>query len=321
MLRGLVALPILISAAVPPGPDPVVARVNGVSLHRWEAERELASRIPGSSYHGRLSPQRQQELRTESLDTLVMKELKRQWAAERKLAIDEKAVDSAWKRVRDRFATQAAYDGALKEQGLTDAAFRKVFERDEVAAAADRTVRMKAPPPTEEEVRSFFEAHRGEYVRPEARHVVLALVLVDPGGGEAAWRAGEKNAEALVARVKAGAPLAVEAEKLKAALPPRYRDGTGDLGFVHRGSVRPELEREIFEAEIPSLRGPARTMYGYQVAQVLAAKPAEPLAYSDVREAVAARIRVERETEALRGFEAGLVRKARVERFEWAPEP
>jgi len=49
MLRGLVALPILISVAVPPGPDSAVARVNGVPLQRWEAERELASRIPGSA--------------------------------------------------------------------------------------------------------------------------------------------------------------------------------------------------------------------------------------------------------------------------------
>ena len=321
MLRGLVALPILISVAVPPGPDSAVARVNGVPLQRWEAERELASRIPGSSYHGRLSPERQKELRTESLDTLILKELKRQWAVERKAAADPKAVESAWRKVRDRFSTQSAYDGALKEQGLTDAAFRKAFERDEAAAVADRTVRAKAPPPTEDEIRAFFAAHQVEYVRPEARHVVVALVSVDPGGGEDAWKAGEEKAGALAARVRDGSSLAGEAEKLKATLPPKFRSGTGDLGFVHRGSVRPELEQEIFEAEIPSLKGPARTMYGYQIVQVLAAKPAEPLAYADVREAVAARIRLEREKEALESFEAGLIRGARVERFAWAPEP
>jgi hypothetical protein len=321
MLRGLVALPILISAAVPSGPDSVVSRVNGVPLHRWEAERELASRIPGSSYHGRLSPERQKELRTESLDTLVLKELKRQWAMEQKTAADEKAVESAWRKVRDRFATQSAYEGALKEQGLTDAAFRKAFERDEAAALADRTVRAKAPPPTEDDLKTYFAAHRGEYVRPEARHVALALVLVDPGGGDAAWKAGEEQAEALATRVRAGAPLAGEAEKLKAALPPKYRAETGDLGFVHRGSVRADLEKEIFDARIPSLRGPVRTLHGYQIVQVLAARPAEPLAYADVREAVAARIRREREKEALEGFEGALIRAARVERFEWASEP
>ena len=321
MLAGLVVLPILILAAAPTGPEAVVARVNGVPLLRWEAERELASRITGSSFHGRVPAERRKELRTESLDALVLKELKRQWAVERKLAVDPKAVDAAWQRVRDRFGTKPAYEAALKEQGLTDAAFRKAFERDEATAAADRSVRAKVPAPTEDDIRAFFAAHPGEYVRPEARRVVVALVPVDPAGADSAWKAGQEKADALAARVKAGASLAAEAEKMKASLPPKYREGTGDLGFVHRGSVRPELEEEIFGAEVPSVRGPIRTMYGFQVVQVLAAKPAEPLGYADVHDAVAARVRLEREKETLKEFEAGLVRAARVERFAWVSEP
>jgi len=317
----LLVLALGASQATPPGPLSAVAKINGVPLLQWEAERELASRITATSFHSRVSPEKQKQLRGESLDALVLKELKRQWAAEKKIVADPEAASAAWKKVRDRFPTQKAYEDALREQGLTDATFRKVFEREEAAGAADRAVKAAVPPPSDEEVGVFFEAHRTDSVKPEARHVVLALVHVDPGGGAPAWKSGREKAEELAARVRAGASFAEEVEKLKRDLPPKYRDQTGDLGFVHRGSVLPEIEKEIFDAEIPSFRGPIQTIYGYQVIQVLAARPAEPLAFASVRDAVAARIRQEREKEALETFESGLRKNARVERLEWASEP
>ena len=315
-----IALSLSVQAAALTGP-PVVAKVNGVSVLRWEAERELANRITVSSYHKRVAPERLKELREETREALILKELKRQWVAEKRVPVDPKAAESAWRKDRGRFPTQKSYEDSLKEQGLTHAAFRKVFDRDEAAAAADRAVRGTLPAPTDQDVRAYFATHGSEYVKPEARRLVMALVYVDPGGGELARKAGQEKAEALAARVRAGGSLADEAQKLKPGLPPAYREGTGDLGFVHRGSVLPEMEKEIFEAQIPSLRGPLQSMYGYHVVQVLAAKPAEPLPLAAVRDAVTAQIAREREKEALASFEAGLRKTARVERFEWAAGP
>lgn len=321
MHPGLIALSFSLIAVAPPGAKSSVATVNGVALRRWEAERELATRITASTFHARVSPEKMKEIREQSLEALVVKEQKRQWATRKKVAVDPKAVEAAWKKSRDRFPTQKAYDGALRQAGITDAEFRKAFRRDEAAAAADRAATSAIPAPTDEEVRVYFESHRSEYVKPEARRVVIALVYVDPGGGEAERKAAEEKAAALMARVKAGASLANESEKLKPELPEKYRDKTGDLGFVHRGSLQPELEKEVFEAGVPSVVGPLRTMYGYHVVEVLERKPPEPLPFESVREAVAARVRREREAAALERFEADLKKSARVERLEWVAGP
>jgi len=316
----LFVLSLSLLAAAPSGPKAVVANVNGVPLLRWEAERELATRITASSFHGRVPAERQKELRKDSLDALVLKELKRQWAATKKIAVDPKAAEAAWKTSRDRFPTQKAYDAALKQAGITEGQFRKAFARDEAAAAAEKAAKAAVPAPNDQEVEAFFEAHRSEYVRPEARRVVMALVYVDPGGGESARTAAEGRAAALAARVKGGASLPAEIEKLKPELPEKYRDKIGDLGFVHSGSLLPEMEKEIFDAAVPSVVGPLRTMYGYHVVEVLEKKPPEPLPFEGVREAVAARVRREREIGALERFEADLKTNARVERSGWASE-
>jgi peptidyl-prolyl cis-trans isomerase C len=321
MHPGLIALSFSLIAAAPAGPKSPVATVNGVALRRWEAERELSTRITASSFHGRVPAERQRELRNDSLDALVLKELKRQWAVRMKIAVDRKAAEATWKKSRDRFPTQKAYDEALKKAGVTDAQFRKAFARDEAAAAAGRAAKAAVSVPTDEEVRAFFESHRSEYVRPEARRVVMALVYVDPGGGEPARQAAEERAVALVARAKGGASLRAEIEKLKPELPEKYRDKTGDLGFVHSGSLLPEIEKDVFGASVPSIVGPLRTMYGYHVVEVLETKPPEPLPFEGVREAVAARVRREREAVALERFEADLKKSARVERSGWASEP
>jgi len=321
MRPALIALSFSMMAAAQPGPKDSVATVNGATLRRWEADRELASRITTSTFHARVSPEKMKGLREQSLDALVLKELKRQWAARKKIAVDSKAVEAAWKKNRDRFPTPRDYADALKQAGITDAEFRKAFARDEAAAAAERATKAAVPGATGEEVRGFFDAHRSEYVRPEARRVVVALVYADPGEGESARKVAEEKAAAILARVRAGGSLASEVGKLRPELPEKYRDKTGDLGFVHLGSLLPEVEKEVFEAAVPSILGPLGTMYGYHVVEVLERKPAEPLAFEGVREAVAARVRREREAGALERFEVDLQKSARVERTGWASEP
>jgi len=93
----------------------------------------------------------------------------------------------------------------------------------------------------------------------------VALVSSIPAAVTMRGRPGKRRPGRSPPRVRDGSSLAGEAEKAEGHVAAEVRSGTGDLGFVHRGSVRPELEQEIFEAEIPSLKGPARTMYGYQI--------------------------------------------------------
>jgi hypothetical protein len=294
------------------------AVVNGVRLERWEAERALQTRVTSNRFHRSIPEDTKRRLRMETLDELVMNELKRQWLESQNLQLDLGPAEARWGKVRDRFATEEEYQNALAAEGIADGDYRRSFEREAAAEAADRHISESVPAATEAELRSYFEASRGHFTVPESRHVVHAFFFIPPADAAAAERA-EREFAALLERVEGGeSTLETEAEILKDSLPPRYRDMVGDVGFVHRGSLVPEIEQAVFEAEVGSPVGPLRTMYGLHVAEVLEVRPARAMPFEEVRDGVVSRLRRERTAAALERFEEGLRSAAVVERFGWA---
>lgn len=313
---------ILLAAALTAAGQPPVATVNGVALAAWEADREYVALVGSTRFHRSIEPARERELRREALDTLVLKELKRQWAAQEGVSAAAGEATAAWRRVRERFPDEAAYLRALEEKGIEEAAFRAAFARDAVAQATDRRILSQVAPPTPQASRDYFAAHRDEYRVPEARHIVHLLVHVPPGADGVAARRAEEEADRIAAAARAGdLDLTAEVQRRLDALPPRYRDRVGDLGFVHRGALTREVEPEVFAAPSGAVVGPVRSLYGFHVVQVLGARPSQPLAFAEVQDAVAARLLRERRTQALTDFEHRLRNRARVTESSWADGP
>jgi hypothetical protein len=151
------------------------AVVNGVRIDRWEAERALQTRVTGNRFHRSIPDDTRQRLRRETLDALVLNELKRQWVDSKDIQVDFERAEEQWRKVRDRFATEDEYQNALAAEGIADGDFRRAFEREVAAAAADRHIVTLVPEATEDELRSYFEANRGHFTMPESRHVVHAF--------------------------------------------------------------------------------------------------------------------------------------------------
>ncbi|TFG38759.1 MAG: hypothetical protein E4H44_03335, partial [Candidatus Aminicenantes bacterium] len=268
------------------GADPV-ARVNGEALEGWELERELALLISAGSYHRQVSDERRAELRCQALRTIVLDELKRQWAGGNPVTIDAAAEEAAWREVRDRFSGDAQYRGALESKGISEDNFRRAFHRDAVAAAVDESLGSGVKSPSETQVEVFFILHGDDYMTPEARHVVHVLVYVPPSATREEWLEAEQRARDLVREATAGeSSLLVAAKPVLDQLPPKFRDQVGDIGFVHRGSLQPAVDEAVFAVEPGSITEPVSTIYGYHVLQVISTRPPKPLELADVRSAV-----------------------------------
>jgi parvulin-like peptidyl-prolyl isomerase len=304
----------LAGLAAPARGSGTAAEVNGVRVAGWELERELALKISAGSFHRRVSDERRQELRCLSLRELVLKELKRQWAAENPVPVDPAAAETAWQEVRDRFSSDAQYRAALESKGFTHVDFRLAFDRDAVAVAVDQFQEARVPPPGSTEVAVFFTLHSDEYMTPEARHVIHVLVNVPPSASPEDWKRAEQTALGLAERAAAEEiPLLVVAEDILESSPPRFRDQVGDMGFVHRGSLLPAVDEAVFSTEIGAVTEPIRTIYGYHVLQVLEIRRPQPLELDDVRSAVEERIVREQRQRSLSDFERELLEGAEIE--------
>lgn len=312
-----ILLTVLICAAGTPGAvagSSPVAVVDGVGLEGWELDRELAMRISTGSYHRNLSEDRTRELRCQSLKSLIIKELKRQWAESNAVEVDSEVLEASWQEVRNRFTSDKQYRTALETKGISDAGLRRALRRDAVAQAADAVMFSKIAEPTETEIEVFFILHREEYMTPEARRVVHALVYVPPSATREEWQRAEVRAADLSAGVSGGEITLLDAaQSLLEELPPTLRDQVGDIGFVHRGSLQAAIDEAVFGAEPGSVTGPIMTIYGFHVMQVIATRPPQPLDLADVRAAVAGRMKAEQRHRAMEGFEDQLLEESEIE--------
>lgn len=300
----------------------VIAVVDGARLQRWEVERELALLISVGSYHRSVSPERRAELEQEALDRLILKELQSQWLRERGITVDPADVEREWRAVRQRFDSEEAYQDALHKKGLDDTGFRRAFERDAAAAAAESEVLGRVDEPTELEAEVFFLLHRDEYRRPEARHAIHALVYVPKTATVEQWDRAKERAQEVVRAVREeGTPLIEVALELRDRVPPQHRDEIGDLGFIHRGSLQPALDEVVFTTAPGGVTDPVRSIFGYHVIQVTEVRPPKDLDLDEVRDAVMDRMSRERRAQALAEFADSLRAGAEIEVIAWPDSP
>jgi len=312
----------LLVAALTLGIHPAVATdqepaavVNGVRIMLWEAEREFRNLLPQTSFHRRLEGERRTELERQALDSLVTKELKRQWAVKEGLSVDASVVVRESTEIRQRFPDDAAYRHALAERDMSEAGLRLAIERDHLAKAVDERVLTAVPDPTSDDVERFFASNRADYVTPESRHLIHVLIYVAPSADADVWERADEEAGAVAASAREGTTdLPEEAVRRRSDVPPQYRDQTGDLGMIHRGALQAELDEAVFAAVPNDVVGPIRTIYGYSVLQVLSVEPPRQIELEKVRDAIDSRLRSERREAALTGFESRLRAAATVER-------
>lgn len=310
-----------IAFACPLMADGPAATVNGVALEKWEVKRELSGLITGGSYHRRVSQERRAELERQAVDLLITKEVKLQWAQRTGLVVDIGPAEQALGRVRARFASTQAYLGALRQMGIAEDDFRRVFVRDTISTAVDSLVMAAEPAPTDAEIEEYFLSHDQEFRRPETRRVVHMFFPVSPSASSAEWERVELEAVKIGERVRNNQIelLAVVAGTID-DLAPKYRDQVGDLGFVHRGALQPEVDEQVFAAEVGEVRGPIRTIYGFHLLQVLEVGVPGQLSLSQVHDAIEQLVHEERMSKALTAFEKAERAAAEIEIFDWSGE-
>ena len=308
------ALTLGIHTAIAADDGPVVVVVNGVQIKSWEVEREFQRLLPQTSFHGRVKGDRRLELEQQATEVLVVKELKRQWAGRENMVIDGATIDGELAEVRARFVDDSAYREALKEHGISEAELRRAIMRDRLATDVDDRILSEVPDPEPGDIKLVFESNRGDYVTPEARHVVHVLIHVPPSADTTTWDRAENQAEAVAVNAREGKThLVTEAERLRVDVPPRYRDQTGDLGMVHRGALQANVDEAVFTAQIGEVVGPIRTIFGFSVLEVMSVEPPRQIEFAQVSEAITSRLKRERREATLADFEKNLRETSSIE--------
>jgi len=287
--------------------DAPVARVNRARVTERDVAIRLSELLPMASFHGNLAPSKLLALRRTALEELVLEELMLQEASAAGLTPAAPAVDEEVARARQRFGSDTEFERALGEIGLTPALFRRYMAR---AVLVRRVQEAHVPPvPTDADARTYYERNASKFVRPARVHLLEILTAIDPAGGRAAERRAAAKANDLLRQLRTGADFGALA---RTASEDAYRVKYGDVGWVHRGRLDPDLEAAVFAAPLDRVRV-ARSLSGIHVFTVIAREPERQLTFDEARTSILERLGRERRDSARAAWHARLRQRARVE--------
>lgn len=215
---------------------------------------------------------------------------------------EQPAPDVLRQRACTELLRQAAQAAGLLAQNDTVGADGIVSEAASDAIDVLIARQVVVPEPTEQACERHYQANVGHYRTGEkvhARHILFALTQ---GMDVVKLR---DRAEACLLDVRChdgsgGDGFARSAREFSNC--PSGADG-GDLGWLTRDAVAPELARELFgQAQVGVLPRLVHSRFGLHVVEILARQPGQGQPYSAVRGAVAMALRQQSFVTALRQY-------------------
>ena len=247
----------------------VVAVVNDDIILKSELMRRVApmtADLSGiSDPHERA--RRRAKLASQVLDEMINEDLIVQAAAESKLDVTAKEVNSALgeiKKQNNLDDNQLAQ--ALRLQGYTMASYRADVRKQILRMRAITMLVRPRVTITDDDVRSRYDSmnRRSAAVkRVRLRHILIALPQKPT---EAQVEAAKKKAADIIEKVRGGADFARLAADMSDDQQTKYAGG--DLGWIERGSIDTEWEVIVFSMNKGEVRGPITGPRGLHVFQV-----------------------------------------------------
>lgn len=151
---------------------------------------------------------------------------------------------------------------------------------------------------SDDEAKEYFENHPKEFIIPEkvrVRHILLKI----PGSAATDEKPAvkpdaskiqevKKKIEKILAEIKGGKDFKKVAAEV--SQDEQTAKTGGDLGFITRGTLQPELEKAAFSLDVGEVSEPILTKQGWQLVMVEEKKPEKQKKFEDVKGDIVAKL-------------------------------
>ncbi len=238
----------------------VVARVNGVELHGDVLNDYVKAVLPDFSFHGTIKPELLDSYRRAALDRLVLHELIYQDGMRRHITVPAAKVTAEVKDMQRMYQTHEAFEHDLARRGLSIDQLRAQIRHNMIIAAVIRQDVTAHLVVTDQQVRTYYLKNRERYREPAK--VKLREILI-PLASDGAKLANEVHAQAAAKNTSENFDqLATKYSK------DDFRVMGGEVGWKHRDSMDPEIEKQAFTLRPGQLSAVFQTKTGYHLLRV-----------------------------------------------------
>ena len=194
------------------------------------------------------------------------------------------AVDSIKKD--NKIETEEQFQNALKQEGMTMADLRRNFEKQMIISRVEQNEVLGKVGVSEEEARTYYDAHLTEFTSPPTVTLreILVAVPSDPKGINVAQdEAAKEKAQTIRARAVAGESF----EKLAADMSDApSRANAGLIGPLSVKDLSAELQKLIENMKPGSVTDPIRSARGYQILKLETSTGPQTMTFEQAREQI-----------------------------------
>lgn len=276
----------------------VVATVNGTSLTQKDLDAELDRLIPTITFHRSVSNEKRKFYYDQALQELINRELQYQDALARNMKPEKEKLDAQMERIRNKFKTPEEYKAASEKEGLSEENVRARIEKNMmIQTVFSDTVTAKVKV-SDEEAKKYYESNAARFKQPEG--VKLRLISTKD----------EKKAQDILAMLKSGDDFGEIAYNMSED---SYRAQKGDIGYMHKGRMVPDIEQAAFKLKIGETSGVINAENTWFIIKLEDRKPEHQLPFEEVRDKLKKDLEKERTKELNNKWIADLRAKAKIE--------
>jgi peptidyl-prolyl cis-trans isomerase C len=299
----------VVAKPMPAQIPPVVARVNGETIQKWEfddAVRRIEARA-GSP----MPVEKRDELLRGVLDQLVAYHLIAQESRARKMGASDADVDARVAQIKGSFPNEDAFQKGIAAQGLTIEQVRTQARMSlDVAKFLETEVAAKVAV-TDVEVDAFYKQNLDRFKQADSVHARHILIGVPQNATADAKKQARVAAQAVVGQLKRGAPFEDVAKKMSSDT--GSAQNGGDLGFFPKGQMTPAFEKAAFALKPGETSGIVETPFGFHIIRVLERRDARTAPFEEVSGQIKEFLTQGQREKKLEAFVTQIKTKAKIE--------
>ena len=161
----------------------LVARVNGVDIESKYIEFRLSQIVKLATRKSKrsLTVKEKNSIVKDLIEKEVVRELVNQRGKKENLKCDHKLIDKQLKLLRAGYASEEEFNNALESRNINLEEIKKSMQIDISARQLlNAEIKGKINPPSDEEVKKFYEDNKSRFQRPEAYHTRHILAAYFP---------------------------------------------------------------------------------------------------------------------------------------------
>lgn len=290
----------------------VVAKVNGKKIMEADVAKETQRLAMQMS--GQVDPQQMQSMqgafRKQAIDNMVSRMLLQQAVEKEGVTVASADVEARIGEIKKNFPAEQDFTNRLQQMGLTPDTFRQEIQSGMEFEALLAKHTGEGTPPTDAEVKAFYDQNPNEFQQPE--QVRASHILVQFGKDDTEAQKKEKLAKITKIRndIKGGADFA-EMAKQYSDCPSKERGG--DLGYFNKGQMVPQFDAAAFALKVGDLSDIVTTDFGYHIIRVADHKPARTVSLEDAKPDIVAYLENQQKQSTVNSYIEGLRAAAKIE--------